>query len=77
MSRRDDVPVGGVLTRKNGKEYLVIADPSTTVDLCDVCAFSHKSLGWCSEMKCAPRDRGDNTGVFFIKIKTPPSEIPL
>ena len=71
MSRKDDVPVGEILTRKNGKQYAVLID---MCEDCDLCAFFHKPLKWCSTMKCAAIDRWDKTSVIFKEIKTKNTE---
>lgn len=64
MSRKDYVPVGGILTRNNGKKYELASGYH-----CTKCAFAHKGWEWCDSIKCVPTMREDSLNVIFIRRK--------
>ena len=68
MSRKDYVPVGEILTRKNGKKYEAVKHKPAISD-CDKCAFGIKEYDWCRPVKCVPSLREDGTNVFFVRRK--------
>ena len=65
MSKKDYVPVGGILTRTSGKKYEVVL----MSDYCTGCAFRSKHMGWCAGVMCTPVSREDNNEVIFIRRK--------
>ena len=65
MGKKDYVPVGGIMTRKNGKKYQVNdVNPS-----CEECAFVGKSESFCGGIPCVPIMREDDKHVNFIRRK--------
>lgn len=64
MSRKDYVPVGGILTRTNGKKYEVVPFSN-----CIHCAFYNRNSLWCTGMLCDPDDRDDKVSVIFLRRK--------
>ena len=63
MGRKDEFAVGDILTRKNGKQYLVVEASG-----CSTCGFNHKRDAWCKGMKCCPLQRSDSKEIVFRRI---------
>lgn len=63
-TRNDEIPVGSIMTRKNGKKYMTII-----ADGCTPCAFDKKGANWCQGIECAGPARTDGNNVVFIRRK--------
>lgn len=62
--KTDNIPVGGIMVRKNGKKYQVVVEVG-----CTHCAFYKKGMLWCDQIACDAYTRKDNTGIIFIRRK--------
>lgn len=60
--KKEDIPVGKIMVRKNGKKYVVVAMPG-----CKQCSFYYKPKEWCDLMLCCKNTRNDNTDVIFMR----------
>ena len=67
MSKKDYVKIGGIMTRGNGKKYEV--QKAKAHHACTVCAFSQKSLEFCTTIPCNESLRLDMKQVIFIRRK--------
>ena len=67
-SRKDYIPVNGILQTNSGKTYMVIETPMTEEqDDCNACAFGNRKKGFCQSIKCERRERADKKNVVFIR----------
>ena len=64
MSKKDDIPIGEIMTRKNGEKYEVLAGPT-----CKGCAFRLESEKFCEDIPCYPECRLDRQPVIFVRRK--------
>ncbi len=70
-SRKDYIPVNGILQTKSGKTYMVIETQLTEEqDDCAVCAFGNRKSGFCQSIKCGRWERADRKNVIFIRCCT-------
>ena len=70
-SRKDYIPVNGILQTKSGKTYMVIETQLTEEQNdCTVCAFSNHKNGFCQSIKCGQWERADSKNVIFIRYRT-------
>lgn len=67
MSKKDYTPIGGIMSRKNGKKYEVSEPVMLTT--CNGCAFIARSEKFCSGVPCIPAYRKDGKNVIFIRRK--------
>ena len=61
--KTDDIPVGGIMVRKNGKKYEAVVALG-----CTNCAFLKCTL-WCDQIYCSENLREDNQSIIFIRRK--------
>ena len=64
MSKKDYTPIGGIMTRNNGKKYEVNMGSS-----CRHCSFYEKSGEFCKDIPCADYQRNDGIPAIFIRRK--------
>ena len=64
MSKKDYTPIGGIMTRNNGKKYEVKSGRS-----CCNCSFREKSAHFCEDIPCAIYQRNDGIPAIFIRRK--------
>ena len=64
MSKKDYTPVGGIMTRNNGKKYEVKSGSN-----CCNCSFREKSAHFCVDIPCAVNQRNDRIAAIFIRRK--------
>ena len=70
-SRKDYIPVNGILQTKSGKTYMVIETPMREEhDDCAVCAFGNRKKEFCESIKCERGARTDRKNVIFIRYRT-------
>lgn len=70
-SRKDYIPVNGILQTNSGKTYMVIETPMLEEhDDCTVCAFGNRKKEFCQSIKCERRARTDRKNVIFIRCCT-------
>ena len=70
-SRKDYIPVNGILQTKSGKTYMVIETPlMEEQDDCAVCAFGNRKHDFCRPIKCERWERADKKNVIFIRCCT-------
>lgn len=70
-SRKDYIPVNGILQTKSGKTYMVIETPiMEDQDDCAVCAFGNRKKQFCLSIKCEWGARTDRKSVIFIRYHT-------
>lgn len=70
FKKNQDIPVGCLMERKNGKRYQVVAAPSPAwVNGCKACAFETKSLYFCRNILCEASKRKDGMEVVFVRRK--------
>ena len=62
--KTDDIPVGGIMVRKNGKKYQVVVEVG-----CSPCAFYKKGMLWCDQIYCSENLCEDNQSIIFIRRK--------
>ena len=69
MKTKFDVPVGKIVTRNNGKQYLVAEDPEGDhPDTCVFCGFWKKPTSFCVEIPCMVTERTDRKNVVFLRL---------
>lgn len=67
-SRKDYIPVNGILQNNSGKTYMVIETPlMEEQDDCTVCAFGNRKKEFCLSIKCECGARTDRKNVIFIR----------
>ena len=64
MSKKDYTPIGGIMTRKNGKKYEVRKG-----NTCCNCSFREKSDEFCQAIPCTDYLRNDGIPAIFIRRK--------
>lgn len=70
-SKKDYIPVNGILQTNSGKTYMVIETQLTEEqDECVVCAFGNRKNGFCQSIKCGQWERADKKNVIFIRYRT-------
>ena len=62
-----DIPIGGILVRKNGKKYIAVAEP---IDQgCGTCALNDEGYAFCRPIRCVETERKDKQGIIFVRRK--------
>ena len=70
-SRKDYIPVNGILQTNSGKAYMIIETPMMEgQDDCTVCAFGNRTKEFCLSIKCEQGARIDGRDVIFIRYRT-------
>lgn len=64
MSKKDYTPIGGIMTRNNGKKYEVNMGSG-----CSHCSFYGKGGEFCKDIPCTVYQRNDGTPAIFIRRK--------
>lgn len=62
--KNEDIPIGGIMVRKNGKKYEVVEGY-----MCRNCAFEDKSFRFCDSINCGESERSDWTSIIFVRRK--------
>ena len=62
--KTDDIPVGGIMVRKNGKKYEVVKGY-----MCRNCDFEDKPFDFCKPIQCVKNERSDWTAIIFVRRK--------
>lgn len=76
IGKSHDIPLGEIMTRKNGKKYQVVLSPGWAYE-CKACAFHDKTTDFCEGIPCTGLDRADGHEVVFIRrkdLETDPDE---
>lgn len=66
MSKKDYIPVGEIMTRKNGKKYEAVISISKC---CSGCAFKDRAFEYCEPILCCSSERADGLNVSFLRRK--------